>query len=431
MSSRDEEDLLERLTLQAANDGEALISAARTLFCLLVLGRFLTLPDALAGGMKFAIEVVLLGAASLISAGSVRRARRGLFRAPGLIAWSVADAGICFGSLLSNVLWPDERYLGLLRMPDVAVLLPIIFVSALRLTPSATLASVAATLASYLALVAIDRQLNGARIAYGSNEETMLLLLVVAVGVASWMAAFGARVLVRRAARESVQLERARRRLDTLLREHHDVRTLLSTARMSLQLARRQSEAQARVEHLNVAEDAMGELADFVESVKARAFAELALLDGPTAADVEGAVASACAVARRRFPNTRIDVAVLPMRAQIVGGNRSLLQVVFNLLANACEGAGLQRARTVRLGASPVDEFLSLRVEDDGPGFLPELLAAGAEALPSTKPGGSGLGLMLVRELVVASGGTLELANRDGGGAVVTLRLRAVPAAER
>ncbi|HYC10589.1 MAG TPA: ATP-binding protein, partial [Steroidobacteraceae bacterium] len=41
----------------------------------------------------------------------------------------------------------------------------------------------------------------------------------------------------------------------------------------------------------------------------------------------------------------------------------------------------------------------------------------------STKPAGTGLGLTLCREIVEAHGGRLSLANRPGGGALVTVCL--------
>ncbi len=42
----------------------------------------------------------------------------------------------------------------------------------------------------------------------------------------------------------------------------------------------------------------------------------------------------------------------------------------------------------------------------------------------TTKPGGSGIGLVLCRQIAEAHGGTLSLANRPGGGCRATLRLR-------
>jgi len=41
----------------------------------------------------------------------------------------------------------------------------------------------------------------------------------------------------------------------------------------------------------------------------------------------------------------------------------------------------------------------------------------------TTKPGGSGIGLLLCRQIAEAHGGALSLANRPGGGCRATLRL--------
>jgi signal transduction histidine kinase len=68
-------------------------------------------------------------------------------------------------------------------------------------------------------------------------------------------------------------------------------------------------------------------------------------------------------------------------------------------------------------------------VEDDGPG-IPEAAMATVfepfrrlEASRNRGTGGSGLGLTIARQAVEGQGGTIALANRPGGGLLVTVRL--------
>jgi len=65
---------------------------------------------------------------------------------------------------------------------------------------------------------------------------------------------------------------------------------------------------------------------------------------------------------------------------------------------------------------------LILTIEDNGPG----LMNPGNTFVPfyTTKPEGSGIGLVLSRQIAEAHGGSLELANRAGErGCVVSVRL--------
>lgn len=70
-----------------------------------------------------------------------------------------------------------------------------------------------------------------------------------------------------------------------------------------------------------------------------------------------------------------------------------------------------------------------IRIEDTGPGVPPEFLPriferfSQADGSSTRKHGGLGLGLAIVRHLVELHGGTVSAANRDAGGAVLSVRL--------
>jgi nitrogen fixation/metabolism regulation signal transduction histidine kinase len=96
-------------------------------------------------------------------------------------------------------------------------------------------------------------------------------------------------------------------------------------------------------------------------------------------------------------------------------------QALINLLKNACESGS--EAAAIELSVSPAPGGCAVEVRDRGPGFTATALENALVPFYSTKQTGTGLGLTLCREIVEAHGGRLRIANREGGGAVVTLWL--------
>jgi nitrogen fixation/metabolism regulation signal transduction histidine kinase len=96
-------------------------------------------------------------------------------------------------------------------------------------------------------------------------------------------------------------------------------------------------------------------------------------------------------------------------------------QVMINLLKNAAESGSPRDEITVAIA----DEGAAFRIEvgDRGAGLSETTLRDALLPFYSTKPTGTGLGLTLCREIVEAHGGRLSLANRSGGGALVTVWL--------
>jgi signal transduction histidine kinase len=110
----------------------------------------------------------------------------------------------------------------------------------------------------------------------------------------------------------------------------------------------------------------------------------------------------------------------------------ALQDALVNLVLNARD-AMAPAGGAIRLTARPIrDVWVEFTVEDDGPGFTPEALERALDPFFTTKGGeGSGLGLAMVYDMAQLAGGTVQLANRESGGARVVLRLplrRAEPA---
>ena len=117
-------------------------------------------------------------------------------------------------------------------------------------------------------------------------------------------------------------------------------------------------------------------------------------------------------------------VAELPPVVPLVAGDRQVLDTILgHLLENAIKysPAGGRVVVRVAVASSTEDEDVVVHVEDEGVGIegdVERLLApfVQADGQNTRRFGGVGLGLYIVRSLVDALGGTLRVANVEGGG---------------
>lgn len=108
----------------------------------------------------------------------------------------------------------------------------------------------------------------------------------------------------------------------------------------------------------------------------------------------------------------------------LFGNKEELQQVFFNVIKNSVEAvSSVPLPRRIEIGMREAGERLEVTVADNGPGFPPVLAAKLSSDVISTKAEGGGVGLVIVREILEAYGGQLDLKAREGGGAVVRVSL--------
>ena len=148
------------------------------------------------------------------------------------------------------------------------------------------------------------------------------------------------------------------------------------------------------------------------------AYARLAKLPRPTLAPLHVAQW----VHRVVGLETRLKVNVQPGPDLVIHGDADQLeQLLINLLRNATDAA-LETGGGVQVDWRKNASYIEIKVTDEGPG----LSNTGNLFVPffTTKPGGSGIGLVLSRQIAEAHGGALTLENRRiGSGCEAKLRL--------
>ena len=103
----------------------------------------------------------------------------------------------------------------------------------------------------------------------------------------------------------------------------------------------------------------------------------------------------------------------------IMADRNQLKQVFFNIVKNAVEAMAPGGRLRVRTRAD--DDTVYLLFGDNGAGIRQEDLLRLFQPYHTTKPGGHGLGLMIVQRIMRAHGGQVGVESKEGRGTVVTL----------
>ena len=124
----------------------------------------------------------------------------------------------------------------------------------------------------------------------------------------------------------------------------------------------------------------------------------------------------------RRDANSRkvrVELGDLDALPPLWADRHQLKQVLLNLVLNAIQVQ--PDGGVVTIEATCTGRQLTLTVADSGPGIPQDVQARIFEPFFTTRPGGSGLGLPIVRKIVQDHGGRIAVASAQGGGTRVTL----------
>lgn len=116
----------------------------------------------------------------------------------------------------------------------------------------------------------------------------------------------------------------------------------------------------------------------------------------------------------------QVQVATTARVEPILGDPDQLQQVLGNLVKNAAEATASGGTITLRARLDPRGRTL-LQVEDSGIGMTGEEIERALRPRQSSKPGGMGLGLMIVRGIIRQHSARLRVSSAPGRGTVVSI----------
>ena len=132
---------------------------------------------------------------------------------------------------------------------------------------------------------------------------------------------------------------------------------------------------------------------------------------------------------QERCRGVELEVALPEALPPVLADERRLAQVFLNLLLNAGDAMG--GAGRLRVAGRIEAGMVVVEVDDSGPGIDPAVRTRIFEPFFTTRETGrgTGLGLAVCHGILESFGGTIDAGEAPGGGARVTLHLRAAEAA--
>lgn len=112
---------------------------------------------------------------------------------------------------------------------------------------------------------------------------------------------------------------------------------------------------------------------------------------------------------------------IKPSELRLYADRGMIEQVLINLLKNAVEACGDSPSPEIRVEAFRKDGIPVITISDNGSGIVPEALDKVFVPFFTTKPGGSGIGLSVCRQIMNRHGGNITVTSEMEKGTVFTM----------
>ena len=127
----------------------------------------------------------------------------------------------------------------------------------------------------------------------------------------------------------------------------------------------------------------------------------------------------------KRAPEVNVQVKDLEELPAVIAGKRTLTLVFTNLLENAMDA--MNSKGRINISGSNSQNWVEIKISDDGPGILPELhehiFDLNFSGRGTVKPGKLGFGLWWVKTLMTRLGGSVIVQSDGVKGTTFLLRL--------
>jgi signal transduction histidine kinase len=203
----------------------------------------------------------------------------------------------------------------------------------------------------------------------------------------------------------------------------HSLRNPLATIRSSAELA---LEFDSGPAHKNI-NDIIGQVDRMSKWVRELLQSLRPLNDEPEPVNLVAALHDSLMAFEHQIAKAGVHVVFEPKETPMVLSQQvQLTQILNSLLANAVEA--MERGGTLTITLEPTDaKGIGVVVSDTGKGMNEEQRSMAFRPFFTTKQGGLGVGLVLVKRIMERFGGSVKLYSREGEGTRVRLSFKRIP----